>query len=95
MEEELNQMRIEVRFILFCSTLGRFVQGYAQGIVTFNAFDPKEFDSLETAIEAHRECRKVFRENHSKAYRLSIRRREYSWTPGGNTQLKETIIKLH
>lgn len=95
MEEILDHKRTETCFVLFCSTIGSYVRGYAEGIVTFNSFYPKEYASLEMAIEARNECRKVFRETHTDGYRLGIRRREYQWSPGGNTQLIETTIKIH
>lgn len=95
MEEVLDHMRTETCFVLACTTIGSYVRGYAEGIVTFNSFYPKEFASLEKAIEARNECRKIFNENRTQGYRLSIRKREYQWKPGGNTQLIETTIKLN
>lgn len=47
MEEILDHKRTETCFVLFCSTIGSYVRGYAEGIVTFNSFYPRNMPALK------------------------------------------------
>lgn len=94
MEERLDHVRTEVTYILYCITNGRYIQGYADGIVTFNAFEPKRFKTLEEAIAAKHQCQQTIRNNSGKSFSISVRKWTASWTPGGKTKLQETTITL-
>lgn len=98
MEEILDHVRKDTCYVLFCSSIGKYVFGYAEDVVTFNAFQAKELKTLEEAIAAKKTCKSTIRNNSKPGerptYRLSIVKREYTWTPGGNTQLTETTITL-
>lgn len=97
MEERLDHVRTEVSFVLYCTTIGRYVEKHQDGHVCFSPFAPEEFKTPEDADEARRICRKAFNACINPAvahYRLSIRRWEFKWKPCGRTQLKETPITI-
>lgn len=97
MEEILNHQRTETSFVLFCSSFDTYVSGYNEDIVAFNPYYPKEFKTLEMAIQGKKDCKKVIKKNsfpQRSPYRLSIKKRVYTWQPGGNTRLTETYIRL-
>jgi len=96
MEERLDHVRTEVCYILFCSTIGRYIAGHTERNVTFSAINPMEFKTPADAQMARTSCLRIFRNNINRTmsgYRLSIRRWEYQWSPGGQTQLTETRVK--